>query len=243
MPDFDGLVAVITGSSGGIGSATAELMAARGATVAGLDLSGGKVTCDVTDPASVDSAIAAVVAEYGRLDIVVNNAGIGAVGDVAANSDDEWRRVFEVNVFGMARVSRAALPHLRESPSAAIVNVSSIVAQVGLPQRALYSASKGAVAALTLAMAADHVADGIRVNGVIPGTADTPWVGRLLAAAEDPAAARSALEGRQPIGRLVTAPEVAQAITYLASPLSSSTTGTLLPVDGGVTGVRLPPRS
>lgn len=242
MSDYAGLVAVITGSAGGIGTATAELMAARGATVAGLDLAGGKFPCDVTDPASVDSAIAAVVAEYGRLDIVVNNAGIGAVGDVAANADDEWRRVFEVNVFGMARVSRAALPHLRRSPSAAIVNVSSIVAQVGLPQRALYSASKGAVASLTLAMAADHVGDGIRVNAVIPGTADTPWVGRLLAAAEDPAAARSALEGRQPIGRLVSAPEVAQAITYLASPLSSSTTGTLLPVDGGVTGVRLPPR-
>jgi NAD(P)-dependent dehydrogenase (short-subunit alcohol dehydrogenase family) len=242
MSDFEGLVAVITGSAGGIGSATADLMTARGATVAGLDLSGGKFPCDVTDPASVDNAIAAVVAEYGRLDVVVNNAGIGATGDVAANSDDEWRRVFEVNVFGMARVSRAALPHLRSSPSAAIVNVSSIVAQVGLPQRALYAATKGAVASLTLAMAADHVGDGIRVNAVVPGTADTPWVGRLLAAADDPAAARSALEGRQPIGRLVSAAEVAQAITYLASPLSSSTTGTLLPVDGGVIGMRLPPR-
>jgi NAD(P)-dependent dehydrogenase (short-subunit alcohol dehydrogenase family) len=242
MSDFEGLVAVVTGSAGGIGSATAELMAERGATVAGLDLSGGAFACDVTDPASVDSAIAAVVAEHGRLDIVVNNAGIGAVGDVAANSDDEWLRVFQVNVFGMARVSRAALPHLRESPSAAIVNVSSIVAQVGLPQRALYSASKGAVASLTLAMAADHVGDGIRVNAVIPGTADTPWVGRLLDAADDPAAARSALEGRQPIGRLVSAPEVARAIAYLAGPSSSSTTGTLLAVDGGVTGIRLPPR-
>ena len=242
MSDFEGLVAVITGAAGGIGSATGDLMAARGATVAGLDLSGGRFRCDVTDAASVDSAIAAVVAEHGRLDIVVNNAGIGAAGDVAANSDDEWRRVFEVNVFGMARVSRAALPHLRSSPSAAIVNVSSIVAQVGLPQRALYAATKGAVASLTLAMAADHVGDGIRVNAVVPGTADTPWVGRLLAAAADPVAARSALEGRQPIGRLVSAPEVAQAITYLASPLSSSTTGTLLPVDGGVIGIRLPPR-
>jgi NAD(P)-dependent dehydrogenase (short-subunit alcohol dehydrogenase family) len=238
MAEFDGLVAVVTGGAGGIGAATAELMVSRGATVAGLDLAPGPFRCDVTDPASVDAAIAAVVAEHGRLDIVVNNAGIGAAGDVAANSDDEWRTVFEVNVFGMARVSRAALPHLRESPSAAIVNVSSIVAQIGLPQRALYAASKGAVSALTLAMAADHVADGIRVNAVVPGTADTPWVGRLLAAADDPVAARTALEARQPIGRLVTAPEVAQAIAYLASPLSSSTTGTLLPVDGGVTGVR-----
>jgi 2-keto-3-deoxy-L-fuconate dehydrogenase len=113
---------------------------------------------------------------------------------------------------------------------------------VGLPQRALYSASKGAVAALTMAMAADHVHDGIRVNAVVPGTADTPWVGRLLDAADDPAAARAALVARQPLGRLVSAGEVAHAIAYLASPVSASTTGTLLPVDGGVIGVRVPPR-
>jgi len=241
MSDFTGLVAAITGGASGIGAATAAALAARGATVAVLDLA-GPVACDVRDPASVDAAVAAVVAANGRLDILINNAGIGAVGDVTANSDEEWRAVFEVNVFGIARVSRAAIPHLRRSPGAAIVNTCSIVAQIGLPQRALYSASKGAVAALTLAMAADHVGDRIRVNAVIPGTADTPWVGRLLDAADDPAAARAALEARQPIGRLVTADEVAHAIAYLASPLSSSTTGTLLPVDGGVVGVRTPPR-
>jgi 2-keto-3-deoxy-L-fuconate dehydrogenase len=143
----------------------------------------------------------------------------------------------------MARVSRAALPHLRRSPSAAIVNTCSIAGVAGLPQRALYSASKGAVAALTLAMAADHVREGIRVNAVTPGTADTPWVGRLLSAADDPEAASAALRARQPMGRLVTAGEVANAIVYLAGPLSSSTTGTLLAVDGGFYGLRLPPRS
>ena len=255
MSDFTGLVAAVTGGASGIGAATVALLSARGAAVASLDVSiaesaaaapsAGEVhsfACDVRDAASVDAAIAAVVAAYGRLDVLVNNAGIGAVGDVTANSDDEWLRVFDVNVFGMARASRAAVPHLRLSPSAAIVNVCSIVAQVGLPQRAVYAASKGAVAALTLAMAADHVADGIRVNAVIPGTAETPWVVRLLDAADDPVAARAALEGRQPMGRLVTADEVAHAITYLASPLASSTTGVLLPVDGGVIGVRIPPR-
>jgi NAD(P)-dependent dehydrogenase (short-subunit alcohol dehydrogenase family) len=241
MTDCSGLVAAVTGGASGIGAATAELLTARGATVAVLDLN-GPIVCDVRDAASVDAAFAAVLAEHGRLDILVNNAGIGAVGDVTGNSDEEWLRVFDVNVFGIARASRAALPHLRNSPSAAIVNVSSIAALVGLPQRALYSASKGAVAALTLAMAADGVLEGVRVNAVIPGTADTPWVGRLLDAADDPAAARTALEARQPIGRLVSAAEVAQAITYLASPLSSSTTGTLLPVDGGVVGLRVPPR-
>ena len=239
MPDFDGLVAVVTGSAGGIGAATAELLAERGATVAGLDLATG---CDVRDTASVEAGVAAVAERHGRIDVLVNNAGIGAVGDVTANPDEEWQRVLDVNVVGMARVSRAAMPHLRRSPAAAIVNVCSVAAQVGLPQRALYSASKGAVAALTLAMAADGVHEGVRVNAVVPGTADTPWVGRLLDAADDPAAARAALVARQPMGRLVGAPEVAHAIAYLASPLSSSTTGTLLPVDGGVLGVRVPPR-
>ncbi len=237
MNDFGGLVAIVTGGASGIGAATVSLLEQRGATVAVLDLATG---CDVGDAASVDAAVAAVVARHGRIDILVNNAGIGAVGDVAANGDDEWHRVLNVNVVGIARVSRAALPHLRRSPSAAVVNTGSVVGWAGLPQRALYSASKGAVAALTLAMAADHVRDGIRVNAVMPGTADTPWVGRLLDATEDPAAAAAALRARQPIGRLVSADEVATAICYLASPLTSSTTGTLLAVDGGMQGLRLP---
>jgi 2-keto-3-deoxy-L-fuconate dehydrogenase len=240
MSDFDGLVAVVTGGASGIGEATADLLASRGATVASLDLATG---CDVGDTASVNAAVAAVLDRYGRLDVLVNNAGIGAAGDVTANDDAEWHHVLNVNVVGIARVSRAALPHLRRSPSAAIVNTCSIVGVAGLPQRALYGASKGAVAALTLAMAADHVAEGVRVNAVLPGTADTPWVGRLLAAADDPDAAAAALRARQPMGRLVTAAEVAHAIAYLASPLSSSTTGTLLAVDGGVIGLRVPPRS
>jgi NAD(P)-dependent dehydrogenase (short-subunit alcohol dehydrogenase family) len=172
------------------------------------------------------------------LDILVNNAGIGAQGTVETNDDDEWRRVLDVNVVGIARVTRAALPHLRASRHATIVNTCSIAARAGLPNRALYSASKGAVLALTLAMAVDHVAEGIRVNAVAPGTVETPWVGRLLATAPDPEAERAALRARQPIGRLVTAAEVAAAIAYLASPLSASTTGTVLAVDGGMDGLR-----
>ena len=240
MSDFDGLVAIVTGGASGIGKATAELLESRGATVAVLDLATG---CDVGDTPSVNAAVASVIDRYGRLDVLINNAGIGAAGDVTANDDAEWHHVLNINVVGIARVSRAALPHLRRSPSAAIVNTCSIVGVAGLPQRALYGASKGAVAALTLAMAADHVAEGVRVNAVLPGTADTPWVGRLLAAADDPDAAAAALRARQPMGRLVTAAEVAHAIAYLASPLSSSTTGTLLAVDGGVIGLRLPSRS
>jgi 2-keto-3-deoxy-L-fuconate dehydrogenase len=246
MTEFDGAVAIVTGGASGLGAATAALLAERGARVAVLDrdLTGVpeeyfSAVCDVSDTAQVDAAVAAVVEHFGSLDIVINNAGIGAAGDIAANDDAEWHRVFDVNVVGIARVTRAALPHLRASAHPAIVNTCSVAAVVGLPQRAVYSASKGAVAALTLAMAADHVREGIRVNAVTPGTADTPWVARLLDAAEDPEAAASALRARQPMGRLVSAPEVANAIVYLASPHSSSTTGTLLAVDGGMQGVRI----
>lgn len=246
MSEFDGAVAIVTGGASGIGAATAALLAERGARVAVLDrdltgLPSGcfSAVCDVTDGEQVAAAVAAVVDHYGALDIVINNAGIGAAGDVSANADDEWHRVLDVNVIGIARVTRAALPHLRASSRAAVVNTSSVVAAVGVPSRALYSASKGAVSALTLAMAADHVREGIRVNAVTPGTADTPWVGRLLEAAVDPDAAASALRARQPMGRLVRADEVANAIVYLASPNASSTTGTLLAVDGGMSGVRL----
>ena len=247
--EFDGLVAAVTGGSSGIGAATADVLADRGAKVAVLDVSppAGQVEhlflrADVTDDDSVRAAIAGIVDQFGRLDILINNAGIGAKGTVEENDDEEWHRVFDVNVVGMVRACRAALPQLRQSASAAIVNTCSIAATAGLPQRALYSATKGAVLALTRAMAADLVREGVRVNCVNPGTADTPWVGRLLDSAPDPAAERVALEARQPHGRLVTAAEVADAVAYLASPRSGSTTGTSLAVDGGMQGLRLPPR-
>ncbi|MFF7486579.1 SDR family NAD(P)-dependent oxidoreductase [Streptomyces luteogriseus] len=248
MSDFEGLRALVTGGASGIGRATAELLAERGALVAVLDLDPSPVgkpllghRADVTDDTSVREAVAAAVAGLGGLDVLVNNAGIGAQGTVEDNADDEWHRVYDVNVLGMVRTTRACLPHLRASAHAAIVNTCSIAATAGLPQRALYSATKGAVYSLTLAMAADHVREGIRVNCVNPGTVDTPWVGRLLDAAPDPAAERAALEARQPTGRLVCAAEVAGAIAYLASPLSGATTGTALAVDGGMQGLRLRP--
>jgi NAD(P)-dependent dehydrogenase (short-subunit alcohol dehydrogenase family) len=185
--------------------------------------------------------VATTVATFGRIDILVNNAGIGAQGSVEDNGDDEWARVLDVNVIGVARVSRAALPHLRLSPAAAIVNTCSIAATAGLAQRALYSASKGAVLSLTRAMAADHLREGIRVNCVNPGTAATPWVSRLLSSAADPEAEAAALAARQPHGRLVSPDEIADAIAYLASPRSGSTTGTSIAIDGGMQELRLRP--
>jgi NAD(P)-dependent dehydrogenase (short-subunit alcohol dehydrogenase family) len=250
MSEFNGTVAIVTGGASGIGLATAKALAVAGATVAVLDLNLDALpeeltgfVADVSDRASVDAAVAAVGERFGRIDIVVNNAGISAVGTVEQNDDAEWMRVLNINVIGMARVSAATLPWLRRSPCASIVNVCSIAALNGLPQRAVYGASKGAVLALTFAMATDHIAEGVRVNCVSPGTVATPFVDRMLAKFDDPVAERAALDARQATGRMVTTEEVAGAILYLASPLSASTTGTSLEVDGGVHNLRVRPRT
>ncbi|GAA4926503.1 SDR family NAD(P)-dependent oxidoreductase [Streptomyces coeruleoprunus] len=253
MRDLAGLNALVTGGASGIGAAVAAELLRRGARVAVLDLDTRgapdgtlALAADVTSDADVRDAVAAAVGEFGALHTVVSNAGIGAVGTVEDNGDDEWRRVLDVNVLGMVRTARHALPHLRRAaadrPGAvSVTHTCSIAATAGLPRRALYSASKGAVLSLTLAMAADHVREGIRVNCVNPGTADTPWVGRLLDRADDPVAERAALEARQPMGRLVSAAEVAAAVAYLASPAAAAVTGTALAVDGGMQGLRLRP--
>ena len=241
--EFAGLSAVVTGAGSGIGLATAKILKERGATVYGLDLSEGGmagiatwIQCDVGDDASVAKAFEGI----SKLDILINNAAISAVGTIEANSSEEWLKVMNVNVLGIVRTSKSALPLLRKSKAAAIVNTCSVAATAVIPKRAVYSASKGAVLSLTLAMANDHIVDGVRVNCVNPGTADTPWVQRLLAQAADPVAERKALEARQPLGRLVASEEVASAICYLASPLQGSTTGTSLTVDGGMQGLRIP---
>jgi len=248
MAIFDGMRALVTGGASGLGLAAARVLAGAGARVAVLDMAAQGpaglhyVRADVSDDAGVRAAVGQAIQTLGGLDVLVNNAGIGAQGGVEDNGDDEWHRVLDVNVLGLVRVTRAALPALRASGRAVIVNICSIAATAGLPNRALYSASKGAVLTLTLAMAADLLPEGIRVNAVNPGTADTPWVGRLLDAADDPAAERTALEARQPHGRLVSAEEVAHAIAYLAAPTSGSTTGTWLAVDGGLDRLRPRPR-
>ncbi len=245
MTEIGTLRALVTGGASGIGLATAQEFARSGIDVAVLDRADVGpdgvifVSADVTNDQQVRQAVASAISQLGGLDILVNCAGIGAQGGIEINSDDEWHHVLDVNVVGIARVSRAAMPALFASSSAAIVNIGSICSTVGLPDRVLYSAAKGAVLAMTLAMAADLTPKGIRVNAVNPGTTDTPWIGRLLDRAENPENERRELEKRQVHGRLVTAQEVAGAIAYLASPASGSTTGTYLAVDGGLQRLRV----
>ncbi|MGE0314389.1 MAG: SDR family NAD(P)-dependent oxidoreductase [Lautropia sp.] len=243
--EFEGLSAIVTGGAAGIGLACAQLLASRGCQVACLDLKVDAlappleaIACDVGSDASVRAAIAQAAGRFGGIDIVINNAGIGALGDVASNDDAEWHRLFDINVLGVVRTTRAALPWLERSRHAAIVCTCSAVALTGLPNRALYSATKGAVLSLTRAMAADFIATPIRVNCVTPGVVDTPWQTRAVESSVDPQARRAELNGFQPSGRMASAIEVARAIAYLASPASGSTTGVDLPVDGGLQALR-----
>jgi NAD(P)-dependent dehydrogenase (short-subunit alcohol dehydrogenase family) len=245
--DFAGLTAIVTGAGSGIGLEVSRKLNDQGAKVFGFDLRAGDleqvatfIECDIADPESVKRAFAQFATQSKTLDILINNAGIGAIGTVEQATEDDWHRVFNVNVFGTGRMSAAAMPYLKSSEHAAIVNTCSLVATAGVPNRAVYGASKGAIYALTLAMAVDGLADGIRVNCVNPGTADTPWIKNLLSKAADPDKEYVALKARQPIGRLVSPVEVASAIVYLANPTQASTTGTALAVDGGVQGVRVP---
>lgn len=246
---YRGLRVVVTGGGSGIGRAAAARFLELGAQVAVIDLDPAgapegtaSVRADISDRAQVDRAVGECADALGGIDVVVNNAGVSAVGDVTANDDAEWARVLSVNVTAIARVSAAALPHLRASEHAAIVNMSSIAATAGLQERVLYSATKGAVQAMTMAMATDHLADGIRVNCVNPGTVATEFVDRMLQNFPDPVAERKALDARQPTGRMVTPQEVAETVVFLASPRNTSTTGISLAVDGGMHGLRARPR-
>lgn len=245
--EFAGLTAIVTGAGSGIGLEVAKGLKLRGAKVFGFDLNQGEmadyatfIKCDIGDAGSVNTAFSEFKRSSNSLDILINNAGIGSSTTVEHETDEVWHKVLNVNVVGTARVSRQAIPLLRASKSAAIVNTASIAATDGIPNRAAYSASKGAILTLTLAMATDHLADGIRVNAVNPATTDTPWVKRLLDQSADAKAARTALEARQPMGRLVSPVEIANAIIFLASPLQASITGTAISIDGGMHSLRIP---
>jgi NAD(P)-dependent dehydrogenase (short-subunit alcohol dehydrogenase family) len=235
-------VAVVTGAGSGIGLEITRLLLADGARVAAMDLdpSGApadamQLSVDVSDPAAVTEAFAAVEAELGEVDTLFANAGIGSTADVLACSPEEWDRVFAVNVRGVFLCTRAVLPAMLRRRRGVIVNTASVAGMIGLRDRAAYCASKGAVIALTKQVAVQYAADGIRCNCICPGTVDSPWVGRLMAEAPDPARRREELIARQPLGRLGTPEEVAQAAVYLASDAAAFITGSGLVIDGGIT--------
>ena len=243
-------VVVVTGAGSGIGRATATAFAAIGdrvviadydeaaaeAVAAELRETGAEtlaVAVDVSDRAQVNAMVAASVARFGGLDVLVNNAAVGVAGDLLETSAADLERTFAVNVVGVFQCCQAAIPVMLEAGGGVIVNVASVVALAAVERRAAYTASKGAVVALTRSIAVDFMRRGIRCNAVAPGTVDSPWVGRIIGDQADPVAARQAMVERQPLGRLGRPEEIAAAIRYLASPEAAFIHGSCLVIDGG----------
>ncbi len=245
-------IAIVTGAGSGIGRETAKLFAQEGAHVVVTDSNGASAkqvaseieagggraeaaVLDVTKAKDVQGLIEGVAARHGRLDILVNNAGYGIKGSVVETTEAEWDALMAVNVKGVFLGCKYAIPIMERQGGGVIVNTASTVSRVGVPDRAAYCASKGAVASLTRAMALDHVRSNIRVNCVAPGTIDSPYFDEMFKKSADPDGMRRALEARQPMNRLGKPIEIARAILFLASDESSFCTGSSLFADGGWT--------
>jgi NAD(P)-dependent dehydrogenase (short-subunit alcohol dehydrogenase family) len=252
MERLEGKRAIVTGAGAGIGRAISLRLSAEGARVTLADLdeqaargtareiveAGGEALVrrtNVTEAGEVEVLVRAAVEEWGGLDVMVNNAGVGVAATAEDTSEEDWERLMAVNLKGTFLGIKYAVPAMRDSGGGSIVNMSSIAALVGIPDRAAYCAAKGGILALTRAAAVDHVSEGIRINCIAPGTVETPWIERITAGYDDPDEARARMEARQPHGRLVTPEEIAAMAAYLASDESASCVGACMVVDGGVT--------
>jgi NAD(P)-dependent dehydrogenase (short-subunit alcohol dehydrogenase family) len=249
MNRLQGKRAIVTGAGAGIGQAIAQRLVDEGARVVVADINAEAAEAvatglgdnaiihqvDVTRSGEMEALIRRAVEEWGGLDIMVNNAGIGVAATTPNTSEEDWDRVIDVCLKGTFLGMKFAIPAIRESGGGSVTNISSIAAMVGIPDRAAYSAAKGGVLALTKAAAIDHIAEAVRVNCIVPGTVDTPWVARITAGYEDPVAARAAMQARQPHGRLVSPDEIAAMAAYLSSEEAGSIVGAAMVVDGGMT--------
>jgi NAD(P)-dependent dehydrogenase (short-subunit alcohol dehydrogenase family) len=247
-------VAVVTGAASGIGRATAVRLARDGYEVAMMDLdvarlaqthtlirgAGGKaheLAVDLTDPLAVGSVTREIAVTVGAPHVLVNVAGIGVAANVLETSDEDWHRVLSVNLTGPFLTTRATLPLMLDRGSGVIINIASVGGQIGIARRAAYCASKAGLVGLTKAVAVDHAADGIRCVAICPGTVETEWIGKILADAPDPAAARAAMAARQLDGRMGSADEVAAMVAFVAGPEGRFINGATLVLDGGMTAV------
>ena len=249
MERLSGKRIIVTGAGSGIGRAIALRFAAEGARVVISDVDEEAATrvaaeaegetlvrkTDVTSTSDIETLVQTSVEEWGGLDVMVNNAGIGVAGTTTVTTEEDYERVMDVCLRGTFLGMKHAIPAIRDSEGGSVINMSSVAALVGIADRAVYSAAKGAILAITRAAAIDHVEEGVRVNCIAPGTVDTPWIGRITAGYDDPEEARRNMQARQPHGRLVTPEEIAAMAAYLASDESASVIGACMIVDGGIT--------